>query len=176
MSDRLVVNQDTGEIENILQDGDRILKAKSIEHLSNKKKQFNKGKSFVKLYDEVVPDLVEYLNGAELKYILAISQHVSYSDCVLRKTSNNLSEPISASEFGQIHNYPYSTVKKVFNSLKKKGVLAYVEIGSVFPDYVGKVEKMYLVNPYIYFRGMEINETVKTIFDKSGWQEKLVSK
>ena len=46
-------------------------------------------------------------------------------------------------------------------------------MGQVFSDYIGKVKTMYLVNPYIYFRGMDINETVKTIFDDTGWKEEL---
>lgn len=171
---RLIVNPNTGEIEGKIDPGDRILKSKSIEYLKEEGRDFNKDKTFVKLYDEVIPLFEKYITPNELKYLLLIAQHVSFSDCVLRKTNNNLSEPISAREFSQMHGYNYDCVKKIFLSLKKKGVLAYVEVGSVFPDYIGKVKNMYLVNPYIYFRGEKLNASVMAIFNESGWKE-LVS-
>lgn len=104
-----------------------------------------------------------------------MAQHISYKDCVLRRTNNNLSDPIKASEFCAIHGYNYSTGKKIFSTLKKKGVIAYVETGTILSDYVGNVDKIYLVNPYIYFRGCEINETAKSVFDRSGWKEKIIA-
>ena len=173
-----ITNKETGEIVVETNPGDKIkiITAKQLDYLTDPGREFNKGKSFVKLYDEVIPDLVEHLSGTELKYVISMAQHVSYKDCVLRKTNNNLSEPISASEFcKKIHGYNYESGRKIFNSLKKKGVIAYIEVGTVFPDYIGRVDKMYLVNPYIYFRGSDINDTVKTIFDESGWKEKLIN-
>lgn len=172
-----LVDAETGEIAGELNEGDRlkIIRSESIEHLRKEQLKFNKGKSFVKLYDEVIPYLVDYLNGTELKFILSMAQHVSYKDCVLRRTNNNLSDPISAAEFCEINGFSYNTGKKVFNSFKKKGILAYVETGTILKDYKGNIDKIYLVNPYIYFRGHEINETVKTVFDRSGWKEKIVA-
>ena len=172
-----LVDAETGEITREFNEGDRlkIIRSESIEHLKKEQLKFNKGKSFVKLYDEVIPYLVDYLSGPELKYILSMAQHISYKDCVLRRTNNNLSDPIKASEFCAIHGYNYSTGKKIFSTLKKKGVIAYVETGTILSDYVGNVDKIYLVNPYIYFRGCEINETAKSVFDRSGWKEKIIA-
>ena len=172
-----LVDAETGEITREFNEGDRlkIIRSESIEHLRREQLKFNKGKSFVKLYDEVIPYLVDYLSGPELKYILSMAQHISYKDCVLRRTNNNLSDPIKASEFCAIHGYNYSTGKKIFSTLKKKGVIAYVETGTILSDYVGNIDKIYLVNPYIYFRGCEINETAKSVFDRSGWKEKIIA-
>lgn len=174
MSDeRLVVNKETGEIEMAIEPGDRILKAKSIEYLQKDGINFNKDKSFVKLYDDVIPLLDKYLTPQEIKYLIVIAQHVSFSDCVIRKTNNNVSEAIGISEFAKIHDYNYDSARKVFKSLKKKGLIIYVEVETIFPEYIGKVKNMYLVNPYIYFRGENLNETVKALFDQTGWKDMI---
>ena len=170
---RYVLDPNTGEVLTEIHPGDRLLRAETIDYLHNPGREFNKGKTFVKLYDEVIPYLINCLTSTELKYVIALAQHVSYKDCVVRKTNNNLSEPISTREFCEINGFSYNTVKKIFNSLKNKGVIAFVEVGQVFSDYIGKAKTMYIVNPYIYFRGMDINETVKTIFDDTGWKEEL---
>ncbi len=170
---RYVLDPNTGEVLTEIHPGDRLLRAETIDYLHNPGREFNKGKTFVKLYDEVIPYLINCLTTGELKYVIALARHVSYKDCVVRRTNNNLSEPISAKDFNDINNFSYSTTKRIFNSLKNKGVVAYVEVGQVFSDYIGKANTMYLVNPYVYFRGMDINETVKAIFDNSGWKEEL---
>lgn len=174
---RSIMNRETGEIEYDIYPGDKvdIVRAETKEYLIKSGKNFNKEKDFVKLYDEVIPYLLGSLNGTELRYLLAMVQHVSYKDCILRRTNNNLSSPIRASEFCEIHGLNYNTGKRIFSSLKCKGVIAYVETGTILPEYSGEISKIYLVNPYIYFRGRDINDTVKSIFDKSGWREEILS-
>lgn len=174
-STRVIINKETGEVEAEIYPGDKLVRASSISYLLRNNLEFNKGATFVKLYDEIVPYLVKHLNGTELKYILLMANHVSYKDCVLRKTNNNLSSPMTATEFCKIHNLNYNTVKKVFSNLKQKGVIAYVETGTILEDCVGVPQKIYLVNPYIYFRGHDINDTAKSIFDNSGWKEQLLN-
>lgn len=65
-----LVDAETGEITGELNEGDRlkIIRSESIEHLRKEQLKFNKGKSFVKLYDEVIPYLVDYLFHIRIAY------------------------------------------------------------------------------------------------------------
>ena len=109
---RYVLDPNTGEVLTEIHPGDRLLRAETIDYLHSQGREFNKGKTFVKLYDEVIPYLINCLTSTELKYVIALAQHVSYKDCVVRKTNNNLSEPISTREFCEINGFSYNTVKK----------------------------------------------------------------
>ena len=65
----------------------------------------------------------------------------------------------------------YSVVRSLISSLKKKGVIGQHETGSINKELDTKMKKVYTVNPYIYFRGINVNETVKEFYVNSGWNE-----
>lgn len=55
--------------------------------------------------------------------------------------------------------------------LKKKGIIGQHETGSINKELDTKMKKVYTVNPYIYFRGVDVNETAKEFYINSGWNE-----
>ena len=166
-----VILKDTGEI--IEEDPNVIKRSIIIEDTipddPNEPQIFNKGEEFVKLYDEVVPQLKKQLTTTEIIFVLELSPHVSYKDCIIRKTGQTNSTILTAQTIAKELEMDYGKVRRLIGSLKKKGVIAQCETGNIIPEYYGKAKRSYLVNPYIYFRGVKINPTVKAIFEESGW-------
>ena len=64
-------------------------------------------------------------------------------------------------------------VRRIVSSLKKKGVIGKHETGSILDDTDSRISKVYIVNPYIYFRGQNINKSVLSFYNNSGWKEIL---
>ena len=60
-------------------------------------------------------------------------------------------------------------------SLKKKGVVGYHETGSIIPDCDSKLNKVYTVNPYIFFNGKNVNKTLYAFYSNNGWKELLLN-
>lgn len=165
-----VVNAD-GEIVTDLYEGDtyKRISAEQKDYMKSYTKNFKGGESFVKLYDEIVPKLIKELTPGEITFVLSLVNHVSYEDCVIRKTNNASSDILDSNELAKILNIAPSTVRKYLSTLKTKGIIGVHEVGSILPKYYGKKQKVITVNPNIYFRGININKTVETFYENSGW-------
>ena len=170
-----LVNVSTGEIENELYQGDRftIRKYAQDEYMSNHIVDFNRGRSFVKVYDEVVPLLEKYLTPAEFKFVICLMPHVSYEDCIIRQTQDRNSKILNLKELAELHGYRHDYVRKMISSLKRKGIVGKHETGNILKNYKGNTNVAYTVNPYIYFRGSDINYTTYSFYNNSGWKELL---
>lgn len=134
---------------------------------------FNKGVEFVKLYENIIPKLIQELTPSEVTFMLALSPLVSYVDCVIRRTSNKNSDVATSKEIAMALNMDESKVRRLLSSLKKKGVIGKCSTGSILPEYYGKKKNVYLVNPYIYFKGVSISPFALEVFNNSGWKELL---
>ena len=44
-----------------------------------------------------------------------------------------------------------------------------METGTILPDYDKNCKRAYVVNPYIYFKGVNVNKSVLGFFEDSGW-------
>ena len=170
-----IIDAETGEIINEIRDGDKLrLKRKEqneydLFHISN----FNYNKSFVKIYDEVIPLLEKHLTLAEFKFAICLIPHVSYEDCIIRKTNDRNSKIINIRELAELHGYNYDYTKRIIGSLKKKGVVGKHETGSILRNCGQKINIVYTVNPFIYFRGSDLLTPVHSFYINSGWQELL---
>lgn len=172
-----IINADTGEITGEVYEGDRLHVRRETQdkYASFHITDFNKGKSFVKIYDEVIPLLEKYLKAPEFKMAICIAPHVSYEDCIIRESCNRNSKILTLKDFAAIHDYKYDYVKKIMLSLKKKGVIGKHETGNILEGYTGRYGTVYTVNPYIYFRGSDMISPVYSFYSSSGWKELLES-
>lgn len=167
-----IVTNDDGEIHES-NENSRIIFEEKVEDSNevNIIEDFNKGEKFVKLFDCVIPELRKRLTPSEFVFAISLSNYVSYDDCILRKTSHGNSRVIDAKDIAELLEMDYSVVRRLISSLKKKGVIGQHETGSINKELDTKMKKVYTVNPYIYFRGIDINETVKEFYSNSGWNE-----
>ena len=169
-----LVNSETGEILDEFNAGDKISVQRSsqIEYVKTHIQNFNADKSFIKIYDDVVPLLEKHLTNPEFKFVIILSPHVSYEDCIIRETTNRKSKILGISDIAEIHGYTYDYAKKIMASLKRKGVIGKHDSGSILPG-VTESKTVYTVNPYIYFRGNNINTAIYSFYENSGWKELL---
>ena len=171
----LLIDYNTGEITAEIYDGDRlrISRQQQDEYAQTHIINFNKDKTFVKIYDEVVPLLEKYLTSPEFKFAICLSPHVSYEDCIIRESQNRNSRIIGIKDIAAVHGYTYNYAKKLFLSLKNKGIIGQHETGSILSNCPQKITKVYTVNPYVYFRGSDIITPVHIFYRDSGWLELL---
>lgn len=176
-----IVNASTGEITNTTYQGDRLTIARQsqLQYANDHLQNFNSGKTFVKIYDEIIPLLEKYLSSAEFKFVICLIPHVSYEDCIIRKTMDRKSKILTQKEIAQLHNYKYDYVRKIMASLKNKGVIGKHETGSILNcsgnDNIAESNIAYTVNPYIYFRGSDIITPIHAFYSGSGWKELLAN-
>lgn len=174
---KYIVDTQSGEIENEIYSGDRlsIRREKQDDYKENHVINFNNGKSFVKIYDEVVPILEKYLTLPEFKFVICLTPHVSFEDCIIRKTHDRTSKILGMKDIAEIHGYKYDYVRKIMSSLIRKGVIGKHETGAILKNADIKKNTVYTVNPYIYFRGSDMITPVHSFYSSSGWEE-LISK
>ena len=148
MSKRLVIDEDSGEVVNRLVEGDRILKAKSIEKLKNQDKWVTG--SFSKINNEEMKLLTQLLTASECSVILKLIPYVSYNSCVIQHQNG---KDINFDGIVKLCGMSYVTTMETVNSLVSKDIL-----------YKGRNSKgnQYFMNPWIAYRGNTIN---KVLFD-----------
>lgn len=172
-NNRILLDTTTGEVLAEFKENDRLKlsRAEQDEYLKSHIIDFNRDKSFVKVYDEVVPLLEKYLTMPEFKLAICLMPHVSYEDCIIRETKDRRSKILSIKDLAEIHDWKYDYLRKIISSLKKKGVIGKHETGNILYGYNGRYGTVYTVNPFIYFRGSDMITPVYSFYVNSGWQE-----
>ena len=173
--DLAIVSMETGEILDTLKTGDNLslVRAEQIEYTKSHIQNFNSDKTFVKIYDDVVPLLEKYLTLPEFKFTICLTPHVSFEDCIIRRTMDRKSQILNMHDLAELHGYKYDYVRKIMSSLKNKGVIGRHDTGSILKEYSGNSNTVYTVNPYIFFRGVDILTPVHSFYSNSGWKELL---
>lgn len=156
--------------DGVIHDGNRII-VENIVEVKSKTHEHLKGARYVKLYDVVVPKLIERLSSTEISLVLLLSPLVSYEDCIVRKGNSRHYDVATGKEIAELINMDYSKFRRTAASLITKGVIGRHETGTILDDYYGKRTKAYTVNPYIYFRGMNIKTSIADLYNNSGWKE-----
>ena len=147
---RLVVAEETGEILNRLSDGDRILKHKSIEYLSDfqtwKIEHYYKGN-----IDEVRKHL-NSLSINERAFLFTVVTYIGYKDCCIQYDNG---KTMDFEELIALTKMQKSLLYSTIESLRKKDII-----------YKGKNSKgtQYFMNPWLFSKGNQINRVLKTMF------------
>lgn len=171
----VVVNVATNTVTDTFRYGDSYKKKtkedkkKILEFLAEQEKctEFNKGVSFVKLYDDILEELNKHLSGAEFIFTMRLAKHVSYKDCILRTNGNPNGKILDAKDIAALLEMDDSNVRRLISSLVKKGVLGRHTTGC--KDDPSKQFKTITCNPFIFTRGNKINDTAMSLFINSRW-------
>lgn len=154
---KILIDSETGQVLTTLNDGDRIVRASSSESIAAFE-TIPQGESFTKLYQQIVPTLVNCdLSAAELMLFMHLAVNLRYKSNVAKYsngrliTRENLQSDLKMSE---------PTVKRSIRKLIYFGLIVEAKTieGNVF-----------IVNPYIVMVGDKINKTVFELFRKSKW-------
>ena len=176
--DVIHTDKETGEIicetTGCTQIKDNVLSEKEIErnkYLDSHIMKFKDGDVFVKFYVEAIPLLRKHLTPSEFVFAVSIAEFVSWQDCVLRKGTHGNNHIIDMKEMAELLDMDYGVVRRLVSSLKKKGVIGKHETGTILEDSDSKMKTVYTVNPHIYFRGVDVNKTVASFYEDSGWDK-----
>ena len=165
---KAILDTETGELIDEVFPGDRILRKNSIEFLKKKDEEddglieINKGRPFIKLYDDVAEDLAkERLNSSEFAVLLQCINHLSYvSGLAKRKNSD---EPLTPVFFEKALGLSKPTVLAAIAGLIEKEIILRGETGERYQLFL---------NPYIFMKGRKINQTLFEMFKGTKWYRK----
>lgn len=164
-----VVNSTTGEIIDEFNEGDSYKKItnEQKEYVNSHIKNFNKKEAFVKMYPRIISILAEELSPSEFSFLMKISSYVEYESCVLCYGKGRGKHDLTLKELSMLINIEYSRTTRIINSLIKKGIIGEFKTGNKKTE---KINKIYVVNPYIYYNGNNIDKNVVNyFFNHSGW-------
>lgn len=139
-----------GEIIDEINEGDRLLRYKSLEYL--KDTQVWKIENFFKGNNDELRNWMNDLSVNEKALLFTISVYVGYEDCCIKYDNGN---PLNFDDIVRLSCLSRGAVSLTLNTLIKKDIL-----------FRGKNsrERLYFINPWIYCKGNRINKVLKTMF------------
>lgn len=171
----IVVSPYTGEYIDEIRSGDKIKHKsddkKKKEFLENYEPNFNKGESFVKLYDKTLSVLRKNLKPTEAIFAVSLAEYVSYQDGILRRGGHGNGKFLDMKDLSVEMDIDYNVVRRIMSVLISKGIVCKYEVGCV--ENPKLKAKGYVCNPWIFIRGNIANRTVMGLFENSGWRELL---
>lgn len=153
----MVVNDD-GEIIDIINQGDRIVRQKSIESYNKEGyTRINGSDNFIKVYTKCLFEIGNELNGRESSMLYYLLQYLRFDDCILAHSNGKLlTRDFIIKDLGQNER----TVDRALHGLISKGIL-------------GKHKTMYdwtyTINPYIFMKGNKVLSVVAKFYSKTKW-------
>lgn len=157
LATRIVIDADTGEVLTRLEEGDRIIRSKSIEYLEDFESWKKVG--FFKGYTDELRMVIPTLSTTEKAVLLSLLPYVSATACDM-KFSNGIEfsngKDMKLEGVIKVCGLSRNTTVDVINSLVKKDIL-----------YKGRNSKgnQFFMNPWLIHRGGTINKTLKTMFE-----------
>lgn len=141
---------DDGQIIDHFNEGDRIVRKASVEHLKDTQvwniEHFYKGN-----LDEIRKQL-EDLSVYEKSFLFTIIAYVGYTDCCIKYDNGNC---IGFDDLVVLNRMGRTKTMNTINSLRQKDII-----------YKGSNSKgiQYFINPWLFCKGNRINSVLKTMF------------
>ncbi len=158
------INPFTGEIQREIYDGDsvKVIRDEQKKHISSYKTKFNKGVPFMKMFMNTLPEIGKQLSNAEFATAVKISEFLSYQNGVLEWDDY----PADLKTMSEILDINYDVFRRTMSQLIKKDV-----IRKTTRNYHGKDFSCYVVNPYIYMQGVDLDKRTYELFSDSKWNK-----
>lgn len=147
---RFVVDDD-GEVVDIMNETDRVLRGKSVEYLQ--KFQVWNLQNFFKGNTNEMKEINKILDVTERAFLFSVMPYVCYYDCHLIDDDG---EDIGTEKLVEISGLSRSVVYRTIESLISKDLI-----------YRGKNSsktRQYFLNPWIVYKGDKIECVLKTMF------------
>ncbi len=157
------VTDNDGILINKLYEGDKIVRKSQSEYKNKYILNFKKKESFVKVYKNPIKELWKELSIREYAVASALIPYISYKDGILR----NEGISINLKDISILLDMDYDAIRKVIPVLEKKLILS--KINRQSDKYADKKKNYYVVNPYLFLCGSDIEMEVADIFKESKW-------
>lgn len=161
-----VIAKETGEIINTIKEGDSVHRKESKEAIEGKMVNFNKGESFIKVYEEGMKKVRGKLANAQYSFLWCILPQMEFNSNILRNDDGTI---MSIKDFSEVTGMKYHANRKLLLSLVERGILGVFLTGS--RDKRGEVFECYVVNPYIFHKGTLVDNGLLELFEKTGWKD-----
>lgn len=151
-----VVDVKSGELINVMYEGDRLRRSESDELIQNTI-ELGKKEEFIKVFVKPLLKLSTMLSNPEAWFVTYLLKYIDYTSGVLK---NDLGECVTIDtmmdESGLKPSYTYSLLK----SLCDKGVIAKCKTEG---------QTYFVMNPYIFMKGKRVSNTLVDIFKNTQW-------
>ena len=152
----VVINPETGEINNEIYEGDRIVRRKSDDYL-NETVELNVSETFGKIYFDVLPDVIEALTPQECKMLFILMQYLRKDSGVLKYKNG---KPVTIDNIVKSSKTAKRTAERALQGLRDKDIVQSIRRPQ---------GRFLLLNPYVVMNGRRIDRTCYDIFYKSRW-------
>lgn len=152
------VNTETGVIDYELRVGDTIgIDTKEKKDYRANHRKIKSNNTFVKVFKDVIPILLdEDLNKSDYVVIFVSLKYLDMLTGILTEDGVN----ISKSRFMELTELSHNTFNSSISKLIKLEIIARKKV---------KRNSVYMLNPFIFLNGKEINAELYAIFKKSKW-------
>lgn len=157
------VVSDDGVILHDIYEGDRYISKEQTEYIQNNYLNFKKGAAFTKVLIDADLLLFKKLTIREYAIASILKSFIDYQDGYLKYNK----KIVDIKTLSEILEENYDTFRKTITSLEKKGVLSKQEIQS--DTYANKTKICIVLNPYIFFRGKDVNKWIADLFKNTEW-------
>lgn len=161
----IIINKETGEIVDELNEGDRIRKKAQDDFYKSQSDliEINTDEDFVKIFGRTMSMLMkeEDLTLNEVKICLHMISYIGYESGLLRYENNG--KLLKLKDIEEITKLPKRSVVRAMNSLVSRKVFGVHKTGK---------ENAYTVNPFIFMKGRQINKTLYNLYKNTKWAKK----
>jgi predicted transcriptional regulator len=151
-----LVDSETGEVLNILNEGDKILRAESIEYLTQTVDMKDHG-PYVKVYTKTMFQVAKRLDGVTNQLLNLMISFISYDDGILQHSNG---KPLTRQNIIDMSGLNEKTVDKAIKKLVDNKILGRHKTGKAIH---------YTANPFIFMKGRRISKTLYKFFEDSEW-------
>ncbi len=167
----MVMDSETGEILDQLEEGQRLVKLEEGDRIVKKNSReflkdtiaFETKESYTKTFDRPIDELAdeEDLYTADLRIILKCMAHISYASGAIKYANNG--KFITPNDIERETKLSKRTVLRSIEKLVDKKIFHKGRTGKEFQLYA---------NPFLFVRGVRINRTLYDMFSSSKWAKK----
>ncbi len=155
----VVINPETGEVDNELYEGDRIVRKRSDQYLEETV-EFKISETFAKVSFDVLPDVIDALNPQECKMLFVLMRYLRKDSGVLKYKNG---KPVTIDNIVNSSKIAKRTAERAMQGLRQKDIVQSIHRPQ---------GRFLLLNPYIVMNGRRIDRTCYDIFYKSRWATK----
>lgn len=151
-----VIDVESGELINVMYQGDRIRREEQ-DHFTINKTQLNPKEEFIKVFVKPLLKLSTMLTNPEAWFVTYLLKYLDYTSGVLKREDGScvtIEDIMDESGLKSSHTY------NIIRSLCKKGIIAKCKT----QDQI-----YFAMNPYIFMKGRYVSNTLIDIFKNTQW-------
>jgi len=151
-----IVDKETGEIVNTMEDGDKVIRKKSIK-LMEETSEINKNEAFIKIFVKPLLQLSTVLSNSEAWFVTYLLSYLDYTSGMIKDNNGN---SITLDDMMDDTSLKPSATYNMIKKLTDKGIIAKIKTEN---------KTYFVMNPYIFMKGKRVNNTLIDVFKNTQW-------